>query len=58
MSDHSQSPPRTTILRWTRVYGSCLRETYPVESDISDDLTNLLEQADRRRPEPEPQNGN
>lgn len=39
------------------MYGSSLRETYPVEVDLSDDLMNLLEQADRRKPEQESPNG-
>ena len=39
------------------MYGSSLRETYPVEVDLSDELVSLLEQADRRKPEQESPNG-
>jgi len=58
MTDQSNSTPRTNVMRWTRVYGSSLRETYPVEGDQTDDLMNLLEQEDRRRPEQDQQSGN
>ena len=56
MTDHIHTP-RTNVMRWTRVYGSSLRETYPVEGDVSDDLMNLLEQADSRKPKQEAQSG-
>ncbi len=57
MTDCHPSTPRANVMRWTRVYGSSLRETYPVEVDLSDDLMNVLEQADRRKPEQEAPNG-
>lgn len=57
MTDRSNFTPRTNVMRWTRVYGSSLRETFPVEGELSDDLMSLLEQADRRKPEQEASNG-
>ncbi len=49
MSEGQRPPSRLTLTRWTRIYGGPLRETFPVEDGLEDDLVNLLEQADRRR---------
>ena len=57
MTDRNTYTQRTNVMRWTRVYGSSLRETFPVEGDLSDELMNLLEQADRRKPEQDGSNG-
>jgi len=57
MTDHHTYTARTNVMRWTRVYGAALRETFPVEGDLSDDLMNLLEQADSRKTKQEMPNG-
>jgi len=49
MSEGQRPQSRLRLARWTRVYGSSLRETFPVDDGVEHDLVTLLEQADRRR---------
>jgi hypothetical protein len=50
MTDFSSDKPRPSILRFTRTMAGPLRQQYQVDADdTSDDFTDLLEQADRRR---------
>lgn len=49
MTDDQPLPRRTNILRFTRAYSPPLRERFPVEEAPTDELMDLLEQAERRR---------
>ena len=46
----SEAPenPRPRIMWWTRKFGEPLRESFPVDEDVSDQFFDLLAAADAR----------